>query len=209
MNTTERTEFPPRGFTLTEMLVVMAILGVLMGALLTSFLIGQQSFRSADAYVHVQNQARQVLDSVKELYAGGGTKIGVVGNPPQTFQFQLALGYNLTVPVGCPAVGICWGAEDQFGVKQYNWYVQYRVTGPPTQLVRELYQPGPPDVLIWTRVLANDVDPNPANTFFVYNAATKTVQIHLQILRSSVMLPGGQMASQPLVAQIQLRNTGS
>ena len=78
----------PRGFTLVEILVVMAVLSVLMGALLTSFLIGQQSFRSAGAYVHVQNQARQAFDSMKELREAGGAVTLVTS---QDFQFQLAV----------------------------------------------------------------------------------------------------------------------
>jgi len=213
MNITEIIESPSRGFTLTEILVVMGILGVIMGALLVSFLIGQQSFRSAGAYVHVQNQARQALDNMKELREAGGTTIGPPDADTQTFQFQLALGYNLTTVVNCPAVGICWGAEDQQGTKQATWYVRYRVATPPetptNQLLREVCQPGPPDDCSkWTRVLAQDIDPTLPDIFH-YDSALKKVRIHLQILQSSAMLPGGRMASQPLVAQIQLRNTGS
>ena len=57
-----------RGLTLAELIVAAAISLVIMAALVMSFIVGRQSFLSADAYIQVQEQARRGLDAmVKEL----------------------------------------------------------------------------------------------------------------------------------------------
>ena len=54
----------PQGFTLVELLVVVVIFGGIMGALLISFLTGQSTYFSADAYIQVQQEARRGLDTM-------------------------------------------------------------------------------------------------------------------------------------------------
>ena len=191
------------GFTLIEMLLVLAITTAVGAALFASFLIGKQSYLSADSYVQVQQEARRAIDVMdRELRSAQGTAVVTVNNPA-SIQFPIALGYDLAAP--CPTDSICWGARDQGNVNQMNWTVRYRVNG--TQLVRELLnaaggvQPG-------ARVLANDIDA--AVTQFAYDAAANTVAISLGVRINSAQLPGGSMSVAPnqLTTRVKLRNDG-
>ena len=189
-----------RAFTLVELLMVLAIFSLMSGALFSSFLIGKGSYLSADAYVHVQEEARRAIDVMgRELRGARGA--GIAGLP-NSLQFPVALGYNLAAP--CPANNVCWGAVDSAGVGQPNWTVQYRIVG--TQLVREILNGGA--VQPGTRVLANDVDA--ARTSFAYDALANTVTISLGVTMTSAQLAGGSMSTVPnsLTTRVKLRNDG-
>ena len=189
-----------RAFTLVEMLMVLAIFSLMSGALFTSFLIGKNSYLSADTYVRVQEEARRALDVMdREVRSARGA--GIAGLP-NSLQFPVALGYNLAAP--CPANNVCWGAVDNAGVGQPNWTVRYRITG--TQLVREILNGGA--VQPGTRVLANDIDA--AQTSFAYDALTDTVSISLGVTVTSAQLAGGSMSTVPssLTTRVKLRNDG-
>lgn len=201
-----------RGFTLVEMLVVVAIFGGIMGALLISFLVGKSSYLSADAYIQVQQETRRAFDNmVKELREAGGT-ITPADVTSTSLTFQVALGYNLAAP--CPVNAVCWGAQDQNGANQPGWSIRYRVNG--TQLVRELHNEIPPiDPPVATRVLANNAnsglaaDGLPA-TSWRYDSGTKVVNMRLEVRQVSGQLPGGSMSTSPpapLRTQVRLRNT--
>ena len=188
-----------RGFTLLELFITVGIFVGIIGAVLVSFLAGQRSYRSSEAFIQVQQEARRALDSmVKELREAGGTV--TVGAPASQLQFQLALGYNLPSP--CPVNTICWGAVDQAGTNQPGWFVRYRLSG--TQLLRErldaagTVQPG-------VRVLGNDVS---QLTFTYIGGNTQLVTMDLQVQQVSSQLPGGSMSTgtTPLRTQVRLRN---
>ena len=186
------------GFTLVEMLVTLGIFGILGGVLFISSIVSHRSYVTGDAYVYIQQQARQALDAMhRELHEAGGT-VTAAGNQ---LTFQTTLGYNLAAP--CPANAICWGARDQAGANQSGWSVRYRLNG--TQLIRELLNAAGA-VQAGSRVMANDV----SQLAFTYvGGTTRTITVQLQVQRTSAQLPGGSLtaAPTPLVTSIKLRNT--
>jgi prepilin-type N-terminal cleavage/methylation domain-containing protein len=186
-----------RGLSLVEMLVTLGIFGILTGVLFISSIVSHRSYVTGDAFVHLQQQARQALDAMhRELHEAGGA-IAAAGNQ---LTFQTALGYNLAAP--CPANAICWGARDQAGADQSGWSVRYRLNG--TQLVREILNNAA--VVQSSRIMANDVS---QLSFAYVGGTTRTVTIQLQVTRTSAELAGGSLsaAPTPLVTSIKLRNT--
>jgi Tfp pilus assembly protein PilW len=179
------------------MLVVLAIVSVLIGAVFVSSLMGGKLYFSSEIFVHVQQQARQAFDNmVQELRQADGA-IAVAVNQ---CTFQLALGYNLPAP--CPANAVCVGARDANGVNQSGWSLRYRLNG--TQLVREILNPAGV-VQPGTRVLANDV----SSLAFTYTGGSaNTVTVQLQVQRTSQQLAGGSLAAAPtpLITRVRLRN---
>src|SRR3989338_2492892 len=64
------------GFTLVELIVVSALLMIVGGGLLTTFMTGQTSYLSADAYAQVQQEARRAFDNVvRELREAGNVTL--------------------------------------------------------------------------------------------------------------------------------------
>ena len=196
------------------------ILFVIGGGLLTTFLTGQTSYLSGDAYVRVQEEARKAFDNVVRelreagwettvpkpspglLYVGGGS-----GTSSQ-LEFQVALGYNLPSG-GCelaPYAGaICWGAQDGSGANRAGWSVRYEVAG--KQLLRKVFDAAGAEQTALQRVLANDVDA--PNSSFAWDAAAsvRTVTITLQILYQNSALPGGSQTTNQLTSRVRLRNS--
>ena len=81
-----------KGFTLTEILIVAALLLILGVGLLTVFLNGQTSYLSADAYVQVQQESRKAFDNaVQELRSAGNVSLSA---DAKQLHFQIARGYN-------------------------------------------------------------------------------------------------------------------
>lgn len=190
---------PPRGMTLFEMLVILLLLGVIVGIVLLTSVTNRTSYMSADAALHVQQQARQALAEMeRELHQAGGTITPAVNQ----LDFQMNLGYNQIAP--CPANAVCWGGRDQAGAAQAGWGIRYRLDG--VQLLREIVDAGG-TVQPGTRVLANDV----TTLAFTYSGAVapKTVTVQLQVQRVSSQLPGGSVsvAPTPLTAAITLRTS--
>ena len=202
------------GFTLVELIVVSALLMIVGGGLLTTFITGQTSYLSADAYVQVQQEARRAFDNVvRELReAGNVTPTGATNQ----LNFQIARGYNTepgsatTSPQGCQSPpAICWGSENATG--EYVHYATLAAgSGNAAQLIR--WTDGNP-VLTWSagtactaaascRVLANHV--NSAN--FNYASGTKVVTVSLKIQYNSPLLPGGSQSTPTLISQVKLRN---
>lgn len=185
------------GFTLPELLIVLAILAIVAGAVYTSSLMGGKLYFSSETYVHVQQQARQALDNiVRELRQADGTIDTAVANQ---CTFQLALGYNLAAP--CPTNAVCIGAQDQNGAAQSGWSLRYRLNG--TQLIREILDNQVPPQVQGSRVLANDVS---QLSFTYVGAPTNTVTVQLQTQRTSQQLPGGSLGTTPLTTRVRLRN---
>lgn len=181
--------------TLMELLVTLIILGVVAGAVFTSLLMSRRAYLSAEAYVHVQQEARQAFDAMaRELRQARASTLVAAGS---TCTFQIALGYNLAAP--CPPNDVCWGARDAAGANQVGWKLRYQLTG--TQLIRQILnaadQPQPGN-----RVLANDVS---QLTF----EGTNTITVQLQVQQASGQLPSGAMAvaPSPLVTRVRLRNS--
>jgi len=198
--------------TLVEVLVVSALFGIIAATLLTGFLTGRNSYLSADAYIHVQQQARQAFDIMtKELRNAGkvNNNISILAPGVQRLDFQIDQGYDTTA-----CGGICWGD----GTTPPGRWIHYELQVPNVRLVRyttaaQLDPMPDPACGVGCRVLANNVNTNLAATSFRYDDTNKTVTCLLQILMTSPQLPGGSMSTGgsganplPLRTQIQLRN---
>jgi prepilin-type N-terminal cleavage/methylation domain-containing protein len=198
------------GFTIMEMLVALAMLGTLVGVLLGSLLIGRGSYTSADAYVQVQQAARQAFDNMaRELHGAGfvNNNVAIIEPGVQQLDFQVIRSYDA---VACG--GICWGTDD--GALPTGW-VHYVLDTANAQNVRLMRcvtanRTDPmPAGFAGCRVLANNVNGTLANTAFVYDHANRTVTLRLQTIITSTQLTGGSMPVAPpaLTTQIRLRNS--
>lgn len=185
------------GFSIVEMMVVMGLFLTVIAGLMMTFVTGQTSYVTTDAYIQVQQEARRAFDNMVRDVRGAG---GIIAVAAGQLDFQSALGYNLAI-VGCVANQVCWGAEDQNGTDQPGWGLRYRVVG--TQLLREIrdgggvVQPG-------ARVLANYVDSGA--TSFAWNAGERVVTMSFVGRYQSPRLAGGVQTIGPLTARVRLRN---
>lgn len=203
------------GFTLVELIVVSALLMIVGGGLLTTFMTGQTSYLSADAYVQVQQEARRAFDNVvRELREAGS--VDPVNSTVNYLNFQIARGYNSEPACQAPnPVGICWGSDDPTAAGSGDW-VHYATIGAgnAAQLIRWTTDTGPAatwggatcNVAARCRVLANHVNTDIANSIFNYTSATKVITVKLQIRYTSPLLPSGSQATPTLTSQVKLRN---
>ena len=188
-----------RGFTLIEMVVVSLLALLAAAAALVALLTSQRTNASSEAYIIVQEQARRALSAMRqELLEAGGVMTPIGAN--NEFTFQVPLGYNNNPAIaGCPATGICWGAQDQTGVPRPNWNLHYLVNG--GQLIREVRN----GVLVQgtSRVLARDV-----SLLIFTRPDAQRINIQLQTQRVSTQLAGGTMnvAPTPLIIELSRRN---
>ena len=190
------------GFSLIELLIVVGVLGVVTGALVLLLTSGQRSMLSADAYVHVQQEARRALEAMsRELRKANNidTELTSPGSDTPSggatrLNFQISRGYNVS---GCTPNATCWGNDTTNG----GWVHALR-NG--TQLVRCQSTASETTITDFSpcRVLANY-----AETFLVdYASSTRTVILRLQVKRSSSLLPTGAMDTGTLRTQVRLRN---
>ena len=192
------------GFTLTELLIVGAVLSVVLGGMLVTLVNGQASYLFLETSVQVQEEARRAFDAmVREIREAGSVTLVTLLGGNSALDFQIPLGYNLTLN-GCAASSICWGAFDGANQPQPGWHVQYHVetpTGQQAQLVREVLNNEGTSQL--KRVLTTLVDGS-ATTFAITG---DIVTINLQLSTPhNALLPGGVQSSAPLTAKISLRN---
>ncbi len=128
------------GYTLIEMLVVLAIVTLLFSAVFGVLTASNTSFNTSSARQTVENQARQGLDNMlRELYeTSGGRVVLSEGNSVITFK----------VPMGFDGSGnLLWGAQ---GVQDYK--IRYLIDN--KQLVRRVLDAT--DNLISQKVLSTD-----------------------------------------------------
>ncbi|MBI4342168.1 MAG: hypothetical protein HY599_02235 [Candidatus Omnitrophica bacterium] len=185
-----------KGFSVLEMVVVTGLFLVIAAGLMITFLTGQTSYVTTDAYLQVQQEARRAFDNmVREVRAGGGTMTVAAGQ----LDFQMALGYNLAL-AGCVVNQVCWGAKDQNNTDRPGWNLRYRVSG--TQLLREIFNGATEQA--GERVLANYVDA--AATSFAWNAGDRIVTMTFQGRYQNAKLAGGAQTIGPLTARVRLRN---
>jgi prepilin-type N-terminal cleavage/methylation domain-containing protein len=180
-----------RGFTLAELLVVVAILGFMMGALFTLQRQGQLAYLTGAARAEVQQNARLALDLMtSEIRSAGG------GVPPQA-----VIEAATCTGVAASAITII----DQNGVNS----IRYRLTG--TDLERgTIAAPGAPNAFttliggvtalrIWCYDDTNAPTTAPANVRAV------TIQIDTQTEKQAgPNSPSSQHAQAQ--ARVRLRN---
>jgi len=198
------------------MLIVTVLLFIVGGGMLSTFLTGQASFMSGEAYVQVQQEARRAFDvmvrELREAQMSLGNPTTTLGNGSIQLNFQVALGYNTQTECQNPA-RTCWGGDGVVG----DW-LHYAIIGAgnTTQLVRYRNRievgtpPAPPCAAPTCRVLANNVQhPNtnsPSSPLFAYDLANKVVTINFQTAYNDRKLPGGRQATRVLSSRVKLRN---
>ena len=202
-----------KGFTLVEILVVTSLFFVIGAGLLTTFLTGQSSYLSTDAYIQVQQESRKAFDNVvRELRESGTISCGptAIATCPAVLtprlNFRTALSYD-------PIAGISWGSD---GVVGQCTHFAIIGAGNNAQLIRwtdGAATTGPvlPCAGPTCRVLANNV--NTATSGFlatdISNPADFTadvVTLQLEILYTNPALPGGSQRTGMLRSQVRLRN---
>ena len=199
-----------RAFSLMELMVAMAMLSILVGVLLGTSMIGRSSYTSADAYVQVQQAARQAFDTmVKELHGAGfiNNNAAIAEPGVQRLDFQISRGYDAAA-----CGGICWGTDDAAVPTGWVHYVMDAADAQNVRLMRCVTAgrlDAMPGGFAGCRVLSNDVNANLANTAFVYDHANRTVVLRLQTLVTSAQIAGGTMRAAPtaLTTNIRLRNS--
>ena len=206
----ERTSSRAHGLTLTELLVVITLLTMVVGALLVSLLVSQASHFSAEAYVQVQQEVRRAFDHmVKELREAGRVNNGVAIAEPgvQRLDFQIIQGYDA---VTCG--GICWGTDDAAFPTGWIHYVVDATDPQHTRLMRcataNRLDPMPAG-FAGCRVLANNVNADLAQSAFTYDAANGIITLKIQTAVVSQQLPGGSLSSTPapVTTRVRLRNS--
>lgn len=189
------------GVTLLEILVVAPLVMLLLGAFLLSQMTGYGTYAFNEAYVQVQQEARRAIQTmVAELREAGHVN---VGGGSQRLDFQVIRRYEA-------GVGQVWGSDADDGA-----WVHYQVDTASLATARVVRyttanRDDPmPAGCAGCRVLANDVDPAPANTAFTYSAAPQyAVTLRIRSVMVSRWLPGGQVGTgtDPLSVRVRLRN---
>ncbi len=193
------------GFTLLELFIGIVIFGVLLGALLVTFLVGSHSFLSGELVVQSQQEARRALGRLtKELRNAGKVNNAITIAAPgvQRLDFQIARGYDATT-----CGGICWGSDD---TALPNGWIHYVLDATNPQHVRFVRcvtanrLDSMPAAFAGCQVLANEVDSALANTGFTYDDPSRMIEIRIQISIVSPRLP--QSFTTPITTRIKLRN---
>jgi Tfp pilus assembly protein PilW len=199
-------------------MIVSALLMIVGGGLLTTFITGQTSYLSADAHIQVQQEARRAFDNVvRELREAGAqagqnitTTAGLAAN--SQLNFQIARGYNSEPSCQVPTPTICWGSENATG--QWVHYALVSSDGNlnttnDNQLIRCVDTSQNPGIIATTscsggrRVLANHVR---SASFAYVGGTTQTITVTVQIQYTSPLLPSGSQATPTLTSQVRLRN---
>ena len=199
----------PRGLTLVEVLIVIAIFSGILGALLVSLLVSRTSYVSADAYLQVQQEARRAFDSmVRELHHAGrvNNDVSLLEPGAQRLDLQIARGYDAAA-----CGGICWGTDDSALPNGLIHYVLDTADAQNARLMRcvSANRLDPmPAAFAGCRVLSNRVNPLLANSSFVYDHGSRAVTVRLQTAITSPQLPGGTMGTTPapLITRVRHRN---
>ncbi len=187
------------GLTLTELLIGSILFLVLGGALLVSFLTGQSSYLSSDAYIQVQEEARRAFDNVvRELRESVTISCG----PPPAVQTGNCNGSRINFRV---AMGYTGGVTQVGDGSTLNWYGHYIIDAAAQRLYR-CATAGEGDAvdLAACRVLANHVDT--AQSSFSWSTATRIVTCTVQVTYANPRLPSGSISTPRLVSQVRLRN---
>ncbi len=146
------------GYTLIEMLIVLAIVSLLFSAVFGVLNVGNISFNIGSARQTIENQARQGLDNMlRELYETSGGRV-VLSGANSVITFMLPVGFD-------GAGNLLWGAE---GVQNYK--IRYLVD--KNQLVRNILDSS--DKLISQKVLATDIQ----SLLFALDGSMMTVTLN-------------------------------
>ncbi len=202
--TVRMTRVRDRGFTLVEVIVVSLLVLVVVGGLLTTYLVGQTSFFSAEAATVIQQQARQAFDNVvRELRESTTVSCGTAGTTTtctsRRLNFQVVQGYA----GGSPVLG------DGTTTDRFAHFI-ITGTGADEQLVRCDGSTAPTVAITdfsGCRVLANHVDG--ATSDLRWDNVARIVTLNLEIEYAHSILPTGSQTTGVLTSQVKLRNPSS
>lgn len=168
-----------RSFTLIEALIAVALFSVMFGVLMSTLIMGRNSFQTGPEQQELQNKVRQAIDiMIRELYNSNKDKVTIIGGSAITFR----------VPIGYDGSGnLRWGAE---GTEGYD--INYSVAS--GQLTRTVLNGGSP--VGTPRILSTDVHS------LSFSLTTKTLTIALSLQRSIL----GRVFAENLSSKITFRN---
>lgn len=169
------------GYTLIEMLIVLAIVTLLFSAVFGVLTASNTSFNTASARQTIENQARQGLDNMlRELYETNGGRV-VLSGANSVITFKLPVGFD-------GAGNLLWGAQ---GVQDYK--IRYLVDS--KQLIRKVLDSS--DNLISQKVLAADIE----SLLFSLNTSILTVT-----LNAKKKVIGTNSVTQSVSSKVAFRN---
>ncbi len=173
-----------KGYTLIEMLIVLAIVSLLFNAIFDVLNMGNNSFNSGSTQQTVENQARQGLGKMaKELHKTNAGRIAF-SDANTTITFKLPIRYDYIDDKG----QIIWGAE---GVEDYK--ISYTVAN--KQVVRKVLNAS--DTLISQKVLAVDIQS------LEFSLDVNLLTITLTAQKNAI---GGKCLTQSLSSKVTFRN---
>lgn len=119
------------GYTLVEMMVTMAILGVIMGGLTTLFVSASNAELDMNFRWQAQQNARLALDKMRrEIHCAQTATKGSGVSPANTWDSSAVAGVTISLPSGCSgnssgsAVNVTWctqGTSPRYGLyRVYN-----------------------------------------------------------------------------------------
>lgn len=173
-----------QGYTLIEMLVILAIVSLLFNSIFNVLNMGSNSFNTGSTQQIVENQAMQGLNSMeRELYNTNAGKV-VFSDAGATITFKLPIRYDYVNDKGM----IIWGA----GADE-DYKIRYTVEN--NQVVRKVLSAE--DNFVSQKVLAVDIE---------------SLQFYLEgnllviILTAQKNAVGGKSFTQTLMSEITFRN---
>jgi len=199
------------GFTLVELLVVMAIAGVILGALYSVFQTSSRTYVVQDREVAMQQDARFGVDYLADLIRVAGYDPRSKGN--NRFGFQVAQDWDGRGPQSCDGKNIAFTADDnQDGLVDGNdsERIAFRLTSGELQRYRNGSG--------WEPIIRG-VDEDGSSFVYVYADASRdstpttdkvnqirAVQITLQM--RAPQLYGAQLREKRYTTLVKCRNLG-
>jgi prepilin-type N-terminal cleavage/methylation domain-containing protein len=199
------------GFTLVELLLVMALVGVILGGLYSLFQTSSRTYTVQDRVVAMQQDARFGVDYLADLIrVAGYDPRGKGGN---RFGFQVAQDWDSRGPQSCDGKNIAFTADgNQDGLVDANdsERVAFRLTGGELQRYRNGSG--------WEPIITG-VDDNGSSFVYVYADGSsdstpspdkvkqiRAVQIVLQM--RAPKLYGAQIREKRYTTLVKCRNLG-
>ncbi len=176
-----------KGFSLVEVLIVLAIFTVMFGLIFDIFISGQNAFQSGPEQQDIQNKVRQGINAMtRELYTSKTSKITPLAASPNDnyIIFQVPIGYDTSG-------SLLWGAN---GMENYK--IKFSVED--QNLVRSILNTALN--VVEQRVLATDVATSGLK--FVLPPGSNTLSISLTVQKDVYRRP----LSENLTTKVTFRN---
>jgi prepilin-type N-terminal cleavage/methylation domain-containing protein len=176
-----------KGFSLVEVLMVLAIFTVMFGLIFDIFISGQNAFQSGPEQQDIQNKVRQGINAMtRELFTSKTSKITPLAASPNDnyIIFQVPIGYDASG-------SLLWGAN---GMENYR----IKFSAESQNLVRSILNTA--SNVVEQRVLATDVEADGLK--FVLPPGSNTLSISLTVKKSVYRRP----MAENLTTKVTFRN---